>query len=65
MMVATSPDPVPLLLTVEKAVAFSGISRRTLYRLMADGRIVSRKLGKSRLIESDSIVRMVQQLPKG
>ena len=42
-------------LTVEAAVAFSGVSRAQLYRHMANGELTFVKLGKRRLIPRNSL----------
>jgi excisionase family DNA binding protein len=56
-------DP-PLLLTVAEAVTRSGISRRSLYRLLNERQITARKMGRSTLVETKSLVDYVERLPK-
>lgn len=50
------PSDRPVWLTVDQAIAFSGIKRDSLYRLIHEGRIRSTKIGARRLIASQSLV---------
>lgn len=40
----------PLAISIEEAANLSSISRRTLYNLLRDGAIQSRKVGRRRLV---------------
>jgi hypothetical protein len=54
---------IPLLLTVAKAVEVSGISRTELYNRLRDGTIRGRKLRRHTLIETSSLLGLLENLP--
>lgn len=58
-------EPLPILLTYRQAVKVSGLGRGTLRKLVEDGRITRRKIGRSVWLESASIVKAIEGLPKG
>ena len=63
---APSHDPhtlPPLALPLARAVAWSGLSRSTLYRLAAQGRVRLVKAGRSTLVDAHSIRTLVAALP--
>ena len=45
-------------LTVDQAIAFSGIKRDSLYRLIREGRVRSTKIGERRLILRQSLLEL-------
>lgn len=51
-----------LLYRIPEAVEATGIGRTTLYELIADGRLESVKVGRSRLIPADALERFVDEL---
>ena len=52
------PEPITMKLPV--ASAYSGLCRSKLYLLMAEGRLESVKIGKSRLIKVASLKRLLE-----
>ena len=50
---------LPLFLSVKKASELSGISRWTLYRLCTEGTLKSKKVGRLRLIQSESLLELL------
>jgi excisionase family DNA binding protein len=58
-----SPTP-PVLLTVEHTCARYGMSRSYLYRLIGDGLVATRKLGRRILIVVESVDAYVATLPR-
>lgn len=66
---STPPAPIPLSarenLTVQQTVELFGISRPTLYREAAKGRVTFRKLGRSTLVEVASVRCLLASLPTG
>jgi len=55
----------PFALPLRAAVSYSGISRTSIYRLLASGALQGIKHGKSLLIEFKSLKAYCQQLPRG
>ena len=55
----------PLLHPVAGAAATLGVSRSTLYELIADGRITTVKIGRRTLVPHDELVRYVSTLTGG
>ncbi|AFL87461.1 DNA-binding protein, excisionase family [Terriglobus roseus DSM 18391] len=53
----------PLLVSVVEAAQACGISRSAMYELLAERKISSMKIGKSRLVEVASIKAFVASLP--
>jgi hypothetical protein len=53
----------PIALPISSAVAVSGLSRSTLYREAAVGRIKLLKLGRSTLVDMDSVRAFLSSLP--
>lgn len=51
--------------TVPEAIALTGIGRTTLYRLIAEGKLSTRKLGTRTLILLIELEQLVQGLPVG
>jgi hypothetical protein len=56
--------PKPLAVSVPEAMRLSGYSRTGLYRRLASGEIIGRKVGRSLLILVDSLERSVNALPR-
>lgn len=50
-----------LAYSVADAARVTGLGRTTLYALMADGTLPSRKIGKRRLIPAASLMRLIGQ----
>ncbi|MBN7296566.1 helix-turn-helix domain-containing protein [Mycobacteroides abscessus] len=69
-MAATPPKPPPAgdppreLLTVEEALERLRISRATLHRLMAQGRIARVKIGSRSFVSATEITRFINE-PRG
>ncbi len=55
----------PLLLPVPDAARVIGISRSTLYELIAAGEITIRKIGRKTLIPREDLVTFAAQLARG
>lgn len=53
----------PRCLRIEEALAYAGLSRTMLYRLMVQKKIVVRKAGSATLIEKESLDRYLDALP--
>jgi hypothetical protein len=63
---APSHDPhilQPLALPMARAVAWSGLSRSTIYRMAAQGRVRLLKCGRSTLVDAASLRAVVAALP--
>jgi hypothetical protein len=56
---------LPLLLSFPSAVAISGLSRSELYRQVGRGKLRRKKVGRSALIDTESLVDLVKSLPEG
>jgi hypothetical protein len=64
--VEPSHDPYtlqPLALPLARAVAWSGLSRSTIYRMAAQGRVRLMKCGRSTLVDAASLRAVVAALP--
>jgi excisionase family DNA binding protein len=48
-------------LTIEQAIAFSGLPRTNLYEFMGRGELVYTKVGKRRLIPKRALVELLRQ----
>ena len=62
----TDPTPLalaPVTVTVQQAVAISGLSRATFYNLFADGRLKPRKYGTRTLILYADLIAFLHGLP--
>jgi excisionase family DNA binding protein len=57
-----SDDMTPLLLPVEEAARRLGLARRTVERLVSEGRINSRKIGARRMFAEDDLRAYVDSL---
>ena len=55
--------PTRLLYSPRETEAILGVSHSSLYRLIAAGRLDARKLGTKTLITTESILRLVAELP--
>ena len=58
------PAIQPEALSVGEACAFACIGRTTLYRLIGEGKIVARKLGKKTLILREDLAAFLADLPR-
>lgn len=57
-------NPRKLLYTCRQTMETLGVGRTTLYRLVSTGRLRARKLGKSLMIEGESLDEFVKNLPQ-
>ncbi len=55
-------NPLPPLVRVAKARDY-GLAKSTLYRLAAQGRITIRKIGTSSYVETESVMKLIKELP--
>ncbi len=55
----TDNQPVKLAYSIKEAVAVTSISRSTLYLMIGDGTIETRKIGKRTLIPAASLQRLI------
>jgi excisionase family DNA binding protein len=55
----TDNQPVKLAYSIKEAVAVTSISRSTLYLMISDGTIETRKIGKRTLIPAASLQRLI------
>ncbi len=55
---------LPILITVKRAVEVSGLSEREIYRRIAVGEIIRRKMRHSTLIETASLIAVLKALPQ-
>lgn len=53
----------PFALTVPDAVRFSGLNRSALYRLMSEGKLTPRKVGKRTLLLTDDLRNVLETAP--
>ena len=57
-------DPTaPLAFNIPGAVAFTGLNRSALYRLVGEGRLTPRKVGRRTLFLADELRTLVQDAP--
>jgi excisionase family DNA binding protein len=49
------------LLTLDEAAQFLAVSRRTIYSLILSGRLSSTKIGKSRRVPKQSVIRLAAE----
>lgn len=63
----TIPAPLlkPLTVTVKQAMSLSGLGCSTLYKLMAAGTLVRRKIGSRTLISYESLERLLTPKSEG
>jgi excisionase family DNA binding protein len=59
---AGAPEGPPMLLRVEEAARELRIARRRIYELIASGELLSVKIGQSRRIPREELVRYVNSL---
>jgi hypothetical protein len=60
-----APPLRPRNFRIPAAITYSGFSRSELYRRIGDGRLVTRKAGKTRFIDGDSLDANIDALPTG
>jgi excisionase family DNA binding protein len=58
-MTSQSSQPVPLLWSVDAGTKRLGVSRATIYELMASGQLASLKVGSRRLIPEAELQRFI------
>jgi hypothetical protein len=54
---------MPGALPMQHAIAWSGLSRSTLYREAGAGRLVFRKAGRTTLVDGPSLAALIASLP--
>jgi hypothetical protein len=57
-------EALPLLLPIKHAVAISGLSRTELYNRLGTGELQGKKMRRSTLIETKSLLDMIEKLPR-
>ncbi|MCX8133644.1 MAG: helix-turn-helix domain-containing protein [Roseococcus sp.] len=57
-------DSLPLLVPMAEAPKVLGLSRSALYRAAARGEIAVRKLGRSALVDTASVLAFIEGLPR-
>jgi len=60
-----APPLKPLTVTVKQAMSLSGLGCSTLYKLMAAGTLVRRKIGSRTLISYESLERLLTPKSEG
>ncbi len=50
-------------LTVADAIRFTGLNRTALYRLMAEGRLAPRKIGRRTLLLASELRELIEKAP--
>jgi hypothetical protein len=55
---------LPVLLTVRQAVAVSGLSRTYVYERLSDGSLEGRKIGRSTMVLTASLLSLIERLPR-
>jgi hypothetical protein len=58
------PSKLPWLMPVRRAVQVSGIACTELYERLAKGDIVARKMRRSTLVETQSLLDWINKLPR-
>jgi hypothetical protein len=58
------PEALPLLLPIKQAIAVSGLSRTELYNRLGTGELQGKKMRRSTLIETKSLLSLVEKLPR-
>jgi len=58
-MNTSSPSPEPISYSINDACKVLGLGRTYLYKLISDGRIQARKVGKRTLIPASSLRRLI------
>lgn len=58
-----SATPLPLMVTIPEAVRISGFSRSEIYLRLADHRIEAKKVRRSTMVLTESLLRNVKDLP--
>ena len=57
------PEALPLLLTVKDVQRLIRISRPTIYKMIDDGRLMRKKIGRATRITRESVLAMLAGLP--
>lgn len=55
--------PPQAMMRLPQAASWSGVSRSELYRAAASGRLILRKLGRSTLVDGESLAALISALP--
>jgi hypothetical protein len=61
---AMNSETLPLMASIADTVKWSGVSRSSLYELIAAGKIEARKAGAKTLVVTASVVRWLDNLPQ-
>lgn len=56
-------DPLPLNVPLPHAPLVFGLSRSSIYRAAADGKITLRKLGRTTLVDTASMLAFIDGMP--
>lgn len=59
----SKPAPTPLAYRPAAAAQVLGVSRSTIYQMMADGKLAARHLGGATLIAHEELVRVLEAAP--
>lgn len=59
----TDTKPEPVLLTIQAVAAGLSVSQRTVWKLIAEGRLVSVKVGRSTRVRREDLEAFVASLP--
>jgi excisionase family DNA binding protein len=63
-MEPTPDDSTPALLTIAATTKRFGISRSQIYRMLNDGRVRGKKIGRSTCIIAESVEAAIKDLPE-
>lgn len=61
---APTATPLPLAVPLPQAPALTGLSRSTIYRAAHEGRITLLKVGRSTLVDMESVRTFLASLPR-
>ena len=56
-------ETMPFALTINGAVAFSGLNRSAIYRLVSEGRLSTHKIGRRTLLLADELRGLIESSP--
>jgi hypothetical protein len=63
-MNVVNPEALPLLLPIKQAVAVSGLSRSEIYLRLGTGELAAKKMRRSTMVLTASLLAMIEKLPK-
>lgn len=58
------PNDATAALTVEQTALVAGLSRTTIFKLIASGEIVARKIGRRTVVLRSDLMRFLDDLPR-